>query len=132
MKCSCNTWCNEGKEVNKFTDFWTLLCCLQNFKRFCSPPPSISKATKIAKICLIMSKICPLEVKGINVWFKLIRIIWVLRFKLFVHCFIVSTLPKPFTLLQMAHPQLFESFKTNKSEEDIEFGNKGGLNLFPP
>jgi hypothetical protein len=40
------------------------------FKEICKSPLNATKATKIMKIDFKMSKICLLEVKGVNVWFR--------------------------------------------------------------
>jgi hypothetical protein len=47
-----------------------------------------------------MSKIiCLLKMKGVNVWFKHIKIVYVLELKIYLYCSIFSTLQKDFIKL---------------------------------
>ncbi len=60
---------------------------------FMAITPNASKATKIIQIGFELNKICSYEVKGVIVWFKLIKPICNLKHKIFGPCYVVVELP---------------------------------------
>jgi hypothetical protein len=55
--------------------------------------PNASKPTKIIQIGFELSKICSYEMKGVIVWFRLIKPICNLKLNIFGHCYVVFELP---------------------------------------
>jgi hypothetical protein len=73
----------------KFKIFGHFLCYFWTSKRFCAFTFSAFKATKIAQISCEMSKICYYEMKGVIIWFRLIKSVYNLKLKILNHCYVI-------------------------------------------
>jgi hypothetical protein len=61
------------RKIKIYKSLDIILLCLKLKRNIIFFQPSASNATKITQIGLEMNKVYPLEVKGVNVWFKHIR-----------------------------------------------------------
>jgi hypothetical protein len=77
-----------------------------------------------------MNKVYPLGLKGVNVWFKHIRTIWVLELKFFGHCSNVFALQITLESFKWYTHNYLNHSKQIGNEEDVEFDSNGGLMCF--
>jgi hypothetical protein len=84
-------------------DLWSLFCYIRVSIFFGSSTFSAFKATKITPISFEMSKRCSYEVKGVIVWFRLIKPFSDMKFKIFGYCYVVFEPQKNFVVLHLAH-----------------------------
>jgi len=91
---------------------------------FCSSTFSAFKATKIIPIGFEMNKICFFEVKGVIVWFRLIKSFWNLKLKVFHQVFVVFELQNDFVVLHLTHSKPQKSSNWFWNEQDMFLWNK--------
>ncbi len=101
---------NIEKKIKSYK-YLVIVLLFLSFKFFFISTPNASKAIKIVQLGFEMSKICFFEMKGVIVWFRLIKKNCDLKLKFFDHCSIFLGFKLFFVGLHLMHSKPQKSLK---------------------